>query len=51
MTPVTHPDKQQVRDWLKRQVVERKSPQTPDEIRRELGWYFLPNNKDAQCAR
>jgi hypothetical protein len=46
-----HPPKEQVRNWLRQRQIERKPPQTPDEIRRELGWYFLPNNKCAECAR
>lgn len=39
------PTKQQVRDWLAKQVKEHKPPPTPEAIRRELGWNMLPNNR------
>lgn len=32
------PDKQAVRDWLKREVEAKRPPPTPEQIRRELGW-------------
>lgn len=46
------PDKQKVRDWLKhRHEPGAQSPttvQTPEEIRRELGWELTENPQKPQ---
>lgn len=50
LTPVTHPTRQQVRDWMQQRQVERTPPPTPEQIRTQLGWGLL-TNKNADCAR
>lgn len=37
-TPVTHPTKEQVREWQKKQSEKHEPPPTAEQIRRELGW-------------
>lgn len=49
MPPVTRPTKQQVRDWLKQQLVAKTPPPPPAEVRRQLGWELI--NKSADCVR
>jgi hypothetical protein len=53
LTLTTHPDKQAVRDWLKQQIAEHKPPESPEEVRRSLGWFLLGtnSNKAPECAR
>lgn len=45
MTAVTHPDKQVVRDWLKREVAAKRPPMSPEEVRRQLGWKLIENER------
>lgn len=42
------PTKEQVRHWLDRQVSEHRPPPSPEQIRRELGWDLL---KDERAGR
>ena len=37
---MTKPDKQLVRDWMRRGVQEHRAPQSPEEVRDELGWHM-----------
>lgn len=37
---MTKPDKQLVRDWLRRGVQEHRAPQSVEEVRDELGWHM-----------
>jgi hypothetical protein len=46
MSQPKQPTKQDVRDWLKRQVARRRAPPDMKQIRRELGWDLL--QKDSQ---
>ena len=46
MSKPKQPTKQDVRDWLKREVAEHRPPPDPKQIRRELGWDLL--QKDSQ---
>lgn len=39
------PSKEQVREWFKQQVKSKQPPPTPEQIRRELGWYLKPQTK------
>jgi hypothetical protein len=41
MTQITHPTKEQVRAWLRAELVAPKPPPTPEQIRRELGWDLI----------
>ena len=38
------PTKQQVRDHMAERQKAKTPPKTPDEIRRELGWFLNPAN-------
>lgn len=44
MTTVTHPSKEAVRAAMERHRAERVLP-TPEEYRRELGWFLVPQNQ------
>ncbi len=39
------PTKQQTRDWLLNRSKAKTPPPSPSEIREQLGWNMLPNNK------
>lgn len=39
------PTKQQTRDWLLNRSKAKTPLPTMEEIRRQLGWTMLPNNK------
>jgi hypothetical protein len=41
MSPIKHPPKHLVREYLERRSREQKPPPTPEEIRRQLGWGML----------
>ncbi|MBY0238472.1 MAG: hypothetical protein K2X55_04075 [Burkholderiaceae bacterium] len=46
MTETTRPTKQQVRDYLERRThAPLEPPPDADEIRRQLGWWLIPENK------
>lgn len=40
MTATSHPSKEQVRAYMHQRECDRRPPPTPDEIRRQLGWYY-----------
>lgn len=42
---MSSPDKQQVRQWLQERQVQRTAPPSPEEIRRQLGWFLVPAPK------
>ncbi|MGZ8317463.1 MAG: hypothetical protein ACXWVD_00025 [Telluria sp.] len=42
MTHTTHPTKEQVRDWLRRQLAARTPPPAPAQVRAELNWHRRP---------
>jgi hypothetical protein len=39
MQSIPHPSKEQVRAYMHQRESARRPPPTPDEIRRQLGWY------------
>jgi hypothetical protein len=39
MHTTLHPTKEQVRAYMHLREFDRRPPPTPDEIRRQLGWY------------
>lgn len=45
MTQTTHPTKESVREYMERRTWSPEPPPTPDEIRQELGWDLIPENK------
>ena len=45
MTQTTHPTKQLVRDYMDSRTRSDDPPPTSDEIRRQLGWFMLPQNR------
>lgn len=50
MTQTTHPSKQSVRDYFERRTHSEDLPPTPEEIRRQLGWDLIPNNRPVPLA-
>lgn len=50
MTTTTHPSKEQVRLHMQQRTLSRLPPPSPDEIRRRLGWFLLPNNRERAAA-
>jgi len=45
VTETKRPTKQELREYLYRRHESKEPPPTPGEIREELGWYLIPNNK------
>jgi hypothetical protein len=45
MTTTTHPPKQLVREWLERRTHAQVIPPTAEEVRQQLGWYLIPENR------
>lgn len=45
MANTTHPSKQLVRDFMDARTRSLDPPPDSDEIRRQLGWYLLPQNR------
>lgn len=41
------PTKQEVRTWLHREVAAKRAPQSPAEIRRQLGWTLIDAAREA----
>jgi hypothetical protein len=41
MSTLTHPSKQQVREYLQRRTRAATPPPAPEEVRRQLGWNLL----------
>jgi len=46
MTATSHPSKEQVRAYMHQRECDRRPPPTPDEIRRQLGWYYNSHDID-----
>lgn len=44
-TATTAPSKEAVRLWFTQRQAVRTPPPTPEQIRRELGWEMLANNR------
>lgn len=45
MAETTHPSKEVVRRYLEDRRKAKAPPPTPEQVRRELGWWMLPNNR------
>jgi len=45
MTDTTHPPRRLVREYLEQRTYSEDPPPTPEEIRRELGWWLIPENR------
>lgn len=41
----TQPSKEQVRIWVQQRSMSRLPPPSPSEVRRQLGWELLQNNR------
>ena len=41
MTRHQQPSKESVRQWLHREIAQRRPPPDPQQIRRELGWELV----------
>ncbi|GJJ03362.1 hypothetical protein RugamoR64_39000 [Duganella rhizosphaerae] len=49
MTCTTHPSKETVRAYLARRAqATPEPPPSPEEIRRQLGWYLIPPGRPGQ---
>jgi hypothetical protein len=42
VTQANKPVKEKVREWLRREISERRPPPDIDEIRRNMGWEETP---------
>ena len=51
MEHTKQPSKEAVRQWLQKQVEERRPPPDPKQIRRELGWEMLKMERGELPAR
>lgn len=51
MTQAERPVKERVREWLQREISERRPPPDIDEIRRTLGWEEAPPVKAEKHKR
>ncbi|MDB5937480.1 MAG: hypothetical protein JWQ01_4824 [Massilia sp.] len=50
LTLTTHPPKEIVRAAREQHLKDRVAP-TPEEWRRQIGWFLEPANKAPECAR
>jgi hypothetical protein len=44
------PTREQVREWLRQEIDERRPPPNPLEIRRQLGWCLVEFEYDDRCT-
>jgi hypothetical protein len=44
------PTREQVREWLRQEVNQRRPPPDPLEIRRQLGWSLVEFEYDDRCT-
>lgn len=45
MAQTTQPSKQLVRDYMDARTRSDDPPPSTDEIRRQMGWFMLPHNR------
>ena len=45
MSQTNHPSKEAVREYLERRTQDMQPPPTPEEIRRQLGWGLMFDEK------
>lgn len=45
MIDTTRPPKETVRQYMERRTLAEDPPPTPEEIRQQLGWYLIPENR------
>jgi hypothetical protein len=46
-----HPTKQEVREYMERRVEAHKPPPAMDEIRRQLGWHLIEQERREVARR
>ena len=51
VTQADRPVKEKVREWLRREISERRPPPDIDEIRRNMGWEESPTPKGDKRER
>jgi hypothetical protein len=51
MDPTAKPTKQQVREYMERRQAEHTPPPSRDEIRRQLGWDLIAQQRNEQKGR
>lgn len=44
------PNKQQVREWLRQEINQRRPPPDPSEIRAQLDWGLVEFEYDDRCS-
>lgn len=47
----TKPAKQSVREWMDSRTHAEEPPPSPEEIRRQLGWWMIPPNRQPDRDR
>lgn len=45
------PTREQVREWLRQEIDQRRPPPGPLEIRRQLDWSLVDFEYDERCTR
>ncbi len=48
MTKHKQPSKETVRQWLRAEILQRRPPPDPEQIRRELGWGLVKIPSDVK---
>jgi hypothetical protein len=51
MDPTSKPTKQQVREYMERRQAAHTPPPSRDEIRRQLGWDLIAQQRNEQKGR
>jgi hypothetical protein len=51
MDPTSKPTKEQVREFMERRAVAHTPPPSRDEIRRQLGWDLVADERNEQAGR
>lgn len=45
------PTREQVREWLRKEIDQRRPPPDPWEIRHQLGWSLVEFEYDDRCSQ
>lgn len=51
MTQSDKPGKEEIREWLRREISRRRPPPDIDEIRRNLGWDIPAQEREKRIRR
>lgn len=50
MTTTSHTSKESVREYMERRTRSPDPLHTPEDVRRELGWDLIPENRRSDAA-